>query len=63
LLQSLQDHAERRAPRYEHHWRDHDVVIWDNASVQHKAGGDFPVGEARRFWRYMIAGPVPVAAT
>ena len=33
--------------------------IWDNASVQHKASGDFPVGEPRRFWRYMIEGLVP----
>ena len=42
-------------------WRPHDVLIWDNASVQHKAGGDFPVGEPRNFWRYMIEGPVPAA--
>ena len=41
-------------------WRPHDVLIWDNASVQHKASGDFPVGEPRNFWRYMIAGPAPV---
>jgi alpha-ketoglutarate-dependent taurine dioxygenase len=61
LLQSLQDHAEARAPRYEHAWRRHDVLVWDNASVQHKASGDFPVGEPRRFWRFMIAGPTPVA--
>ena len=60
LLQSLQDHAERSAPRYAHAWRPHDVLIWDNASVQHKASGDFPVGEPRNFWRYMIAGPAPV---
>jgi len=62
LLQSLQDHAEQSAPRYAHDWRPHDVLIWDNASVQHKASGDFPVGEQRRFWRYMVAGPRPVAA-
>jgi taurine dioxygenase len=61
LLQSLQDHAEAHAPRYGHDWRPHDVLVWDNASVQHKASGDFPVGEPRRFWRYMIEGPVPVA--
>jgi alpha-ketoglutarate-dependent taurine dioxygenase len=61
LLQSLQDHAETRAPRYAHAWHDNDVLIWDNASVQHKASGDFPLGEPRRFWRYMIAGPVPQA--
>jgi len=61
LLQSLQDHADQHAPRYVHEWHPHDVLVWDNASVQHKAGGDFPVGEARRFWRYMIEGPVPRA--
>jgi len=63
LLQSLQDHAERSAPTYAHVWRPHDVLIWDNASVQHKASGDFPVGEPRRFWRLMIAGSKPVGGT
>ena len=61
LLQSLQDHAEQHAPRYAHEWRAHDVLVWDNASVQHKASSDFPVGEPRRFWRYMVDGPAPVA--
>jgi alpha-ketoglutarate-dependent taurine dioxygenase len=61
LLRSLQDHSEERAPRYAHAWRPHDVLMWDNASVQHKASGDFPVGEQRRFWRYMIEGPEPAA--
>ena len=60
LLQGLQDHAEANAPRCEHAWSEHDVLVWDNRSVQHKAGGDFPVGEPRRFWRYMIAGERPV---
>jgi taurine dioxygenase len=59
LLRSLQDHAEAHAPRYAHAWRPHDVVMWDNVSVQHKASGDFPVGEPRRFWRYMIEGEPP----
>jgi len=62
LLQSLQDHAEAVAPRYAHEWRDHDVLVWDNASVQHAASGDFPVGEPRRFWRFMIEGSVPAPA-
>ena len=61
LLRSLQDHAERAAPRYAHRWRPNDVLIWDNSAVQHCAAGDFPVGEPRRFWRYMIEGPVPAA--
>src|SRR5262249_45184396 len=62
LLQSLQDHAEQRAPVYAHEWRPHDVVMWDNASVQHKASGDFTVGEPRRFGRYSIAGTKPIGA-
>ena len=61
LLQSLQDDAERRGPRYAHEWKPHDVLVWDNASVQHRAIGDFEVGEPRRFWRYMVAGPRPTA--
>jgi taurine dioxygenase len=63
LLQSLQDHAEANGPRYEHAWQPNDVLIWDDASVQHKASGDFPIGEPRRFWRYMIEGGIPIAAT
>jgi taurine dioxygenase len=61
LLQSLQDRAEADAPRYAHEWRAHDVLVWDNVSVQHKASGDFAVGEPRRFWRYMVEGETPVA--
>ena len=55
----------RTTPRRPHpvraHWQPHDVLIWDNSAVQHKASGDFPVGEPRNFWRYMIEGPVPTA--
>jgi taurine dioxygenase len=61
LLQSLQDHAEAHAPRYAHKWHAHDVLVWDNALVQHKASGDFPLGEPRRFWRFMIEGRQPQA--
>jgi alpha-ketoglutarate-dependent taurine dioxygenase len=60
LLRELQQHAETHAPGCEHDWSPHDVLIWDNVSVQHKAGGNFKLGEPRRFWRYMIAGTRPV---
>jgi alpha-ketoglutarate-dependent taurine dioxygenase len=60
LLRKLQDGAEQHAPACQHAWRDHDVLVWDNASVQHKALGNFKLGEPRRFWRYMIAGDRPV---
>jgi alpha-ketoglutarate-dependent taurine dioxygenase len=59
LLQELQDHAEKNALAWEHHWADHDVLVWDNASVQHKAAGNFKLGEPRRFWRYMVEGDQP----
>ena len=49
----------RNAPHCQHDWADHDVLVWDNASVQHKAGGNFKLGEPRRFWRCMIAGDRP----
>jgi alpha-ketoglutarate-dependent taurine dioxygenase len=61
LLRFLQEHAEKNAPTYAHSWQDHDVVVWDNAAVQHRASGDFRVGEPRLFWRYMIEGTVPQA--
>ena len=62
FLRRLQDHAEQSAPRHAHEWHANDVLIWDNARVQHKAGGDFLLGEARLFWRYMITGLKPRAA-
>ncbi len=61
VLQELQDHAERSGARYDHRWQANDVLIWDNASVQHKASGDFPIGEPRRFWRHLISGNEPAA--
>jgi alpha-ketoglutarate-dependent taurine dioxygenase len=63
LLRFLQEHAEKVAPTYAHSWQDHDVLVWDNAAVQHRASGDFPVGEPRSFWRYMTEGPVPLPYT
>jgi taurine dioxygenase len=59
LLRFLQEHAEENAPTYAHSWQEHDVLVWDNASVQHRASGDFPLGEPRSFWRYMVDGRVP----
>lgn len=62
LLSELQDNAEQHASKCHHDWQDYDVLIWDNASVQHRAGGNFKVGEERRFWRH-LAGAGPVMGT
>ena len=47
LLQRLQDRAEACAPRYSHVWREHDVLVWDNITVQHAASSGFKIGENR----------------
>ncbi len=60
LIQRLQDHSEAKAPRCEHEWQKNDVLVWDNASVQHKASGNFKLGESRRFWRHMVSSERPV---
>jgi alpha-ketoglutarate-dependent taurine dioxygenase len=60
LLLSLQEHVEAVAPRFEHVWEPYDVLAWDNIALQHRAKGDFPLGEPRLFWRHMIEGSRPV---
>eukprot|EP01043_Picozoa_sp_COSAG02_P029390 COSAG02_NODE_1828_length_10742_cov_3.513013_7_plen_266_part_00 len=55
LLQGLQDELEAGlAPSYAHRWHEHDVLVWDNTSVQHAACGDFKEGEQRTMWRCLI---------
>ncbi len=36
VLASLEAHAQAEAPRYDHHWVDGDLVIWDNVGLQHR---------------------------
>jgi alpha-ketoglutarate-dependent taurine dioxygenase len=62
LLRECQQFAEDNAARCEHVWRDCDALVWDNATVQHKAQGNFKLGEPRRFWRHMVEGPRPQGA-
>jgi taurine dioxygenase len=35
LLQQLFAHLQRPEHVYDHHWREHDLVVWDNLAVQH----------------------------
>ncbi len=51
--------AEIRKPdyRYVHDWREGDVLIWDNAAVQHKATFDYTWPDHRRLmWRITVGG-------
>jgi alpha-ketoglutarate-dependent taurine dioxygenase len=35
LLEELFEHLYDPAVRFDHHWRTHDLVVWDNIAVQH----------------------------
>ena len=58
LLNTLFDHQERPEFIYEHIWRPHDVLLWDNRCALH-ARIDFSADE-RRLMRRPILGEKPV---
>jgi taurine dioxygenase len=47
VLAQLRVHLDMAAPRYEHHWRTGDIVLWDNVGVQHRRD-PVPAGQRRR---------------
>jgi len=59
LLNTLFDHQEQREFIYEHVWRPHDLVMWDNRCALH-ARTDFSAAERRLLRRLTILGEKPV---
>jgi taurine dioxygenase len=59
LLDTLFDHQERPEFIYEHVWRPHDVLLWDNRCALH-ARTDFSADERRLMRRLTILGEKPV---
>lgn len=59
LLAQLFDHSTRPRLVYRHHWRDHDLVFWDNRSLLHLATG-CPDHLPRHLYRTTIEGDRPV---
>ncbi len=59
LLAYLYAHACRPAFTWRHHWELGDLLIWDNASVQHAVVPDVASGE-RLLHRVTVEGDVPV---
>jgi taurine dioxygenase len=59
LLNTLFDHQEQRQFIYEHVWRPHDLVMWDNRCALH-ARTDFSAAERRLLRRLTILGEKPV---
>ncbi len=68
LLDFLNRHATQPAFTYQHRWRPHDCVLWDNHAVMHYAPADFDFrhpelpGNRRVMHRTTFAGRVPIAA-
>ena len=59
LLEFLFSRASRPEYTWRHHWRIGDLLLWDNASVQHAVVPDVAKGE-RSLHRVTIEGGVPV---
>ena len=55
LLQAVFDHSENEEWVYEHVWRPHDLLLWDNRCSMH-ARTDFSPGERRLMLRTTIEG-------
>jgi len=61
LLDELLRHATRTDLVYEHKWRPHDLLIWDNRCLMHCASNKFDMENERRLLhRTILSGTVPV---
>jgi taurine dioxygenase len=60
LLAQLCAHVTRPEFRYEHAWRAGDLLMWDNAAVQHKANFDYDLPLRRLMHRTTVRGSPPV---
>lgn len=59
LLDFLFAHATRPEFIYRHHWQDHDLLMWDNRCLMHRAVADYDMNENRHMHRATIAGDAP----
>jgi taurine dioxygenase len=58
LLAELFGYIERAENIYRHAWSEHDLVLWDNRSIQHLAAG-CPDHQRRKLYRTTIEGDRP----
>lgn len=58
VLAEIYAHNTQERFVYRHRWQPHDLVFWDNRSVQHLAT-PFPAGQRRKLHRTTIEGDVP----
>lgn len=60
LLADLERHATRDELIYRHHWRDNDVLMWDNRCTLHCVTAYDAAKERRVVHRAVVQGDVPV---
>jgi taurine dioxygenase len=60
LIAELAAHCVKPEFTYRHNWRQHDLVMWDNCSTQHKATFDYPASAARLMHRTTVIGGASV---
>ena len=58
LIRELTEHATQRHFVYRHHWRQHDLVMWDNRCTMHRAR-PVPHGMKRDMHRTTVADTAP----
>lgn len=56
LIAELASHCIKPEFRYLHNWRQHDLVMWDDCSTQHKATFDYPASLPRLMHRTTVIG-------
>jgi len=54
LIDELVGHCTKPEFRYVHNWRQHDLVMWDDCSTQHKATFDYALPLRRRMHRTTV---------
>jgi len=57
LLEDLFEHLYAPANRWDHQWRQGDLVVWDNVAIQHARQNVLPDGPARTLRK--VASPLP----
>ena len=54
LIAELTSHIANPEFHYRHNWREHDLVVWDDCSTQHKATFDYALPLRRRMHRTTV---------
>ena len=60
LLNELCRHVIKPEFQYIHHWQPNDLLMWDNAAVQHKAKFDYDLPLRRLMYRTTVRGTAAV---